>query len=220
MAADLQPIAPPNVSVPATPSTNAAARSVVQEDIHDIKPPVPIPDWSWLGWVLAALVLAALAFGWWRRRRTQTPQQQSTLSPEDLIPPHVRAKRRLEEALQWLDQPQPFVFAVSDALRQYLEEQFDLHAPERTTEEFLEEVQSSPLLDAGQKALLADFLTRCDLVKFARYRPPEQELRELHAAALRLVIETEAARSPSAGAGVPTAAGPDPLEPEPEARET
>lgn len=198
MATNLQPAVPP-AAVTHAPATNAPARTLARQDIHDIKPPVPIPDWSWVWWVLAAAALAALALWWWRRQKARAPEKPAEVSPEQLIPPHVRAKRRLEEALRLLDQPKPFVIAVSDALRQYLEEQFDLHAPERTTEEFLDEVQSSPLLDAGQKALLADFLTRCDLVKFARYEPAERELRDLHAAALRLVIETEAARPPGAG---------------------
>jgi len=90
-----------------------------------------------------------------------------------------------------LSEPKPFVVAVSDALRAYLEERFSFRAPERTTEEFLHELRSTNLLDASQKERLSDFLQRCDLVKFAKYEPREMELRDLHASALRLVDETE-----------------------------
>jgi hypothetical protein len=38
---------------------------------------------------------------------------------------------------------------------------------------------------------LADFLSQCDLVKFAKYEPTEVELRKLHEAAVRMVNETE-----------------------------
>jgi hypothetical protein len=162
------------------------------EPIHDIKPPVEIPDWSWLWWVLGALVLGAAA-AWWLRRRRQ-PEEVVEVEPESLIPPHVRAKSRLEAALALIGEPKPFVTAVSDALRIYLEEQLELRAPERTTEEFLDEVQISPLLDESQKTLLGDFLTRCDLVKFARHEPVEMELRELHQVALRLVMDTHMTR--------------------------
>ena len=64
-------------------------------------------------------------------------------------------------------------------------------APERTTEEFLYELQATTLLTPEQKSSLGDFLTNCDLVKFAKYEPGEPELRDLHGSALRLVSETE-----------------------------
>jgi len=89
-----------------------------------------------------------------------------------------------------LSQPKPFVIAVSDTLRCYLEERFSFRAPERTTEEFLHELQTTPLLEQMQKESLSDFLLRCDLVKFAKYEPTEVELRSLHTAACHLVEET------------------------------
>lgn len=172
----------------ATQAVHSAAGAVSTNDIRDIVPPVVIRSgWTWLGWVLLGVVLAAAAF-WlcrqWRRRRAL-----EAVPPP--IPPHVRARQRLQEALAWLDQPREFCIRVSDALRQYLEERFDFHAPERTTEEFLVELKDSALLLPDQKSSLGDFLTRCDLVKFARYEPAQPELRDLHAAALRLVEETE-----------------------------
>lgn len=168
----------------ATPHTAAIATN----DIRDIRPPVPLPNpWVWLLWLLAAAVLAAAALVLWRRWRHRRAAEL-VVPPE---PPHVRARRRLHDALALLHDPRAFCFAVSDALRWYLEERFAFHAPERTTEEFLVELQHTGLLAPDQKGTLADFLQRCDLVKFARYEPGEPELRELHAVALRLVEETE-----------------------------
>ena len=97
----------------------------------------------------------------------------------------------LEKALELIAQPKPFCILVSDTIRVYLEERFDFHAPERTTEEFLHELQGTDLLSAEQKEKLGEFLERCDLVKFAKYEPGEPELRDLHGSALRLVEETE-----------------------------
>jgi hypothetical protein len=168
------------------------------EDIREVKPPVPIPSvWSWLGPILIGLVLAlAVWLCWraWRRRRGV-----SSAVPVMVIPPHVRARDRLREALGLMGQPKPFCIAISLTLRVYLEEQFQLRAPERTTEEFLDELQSSPRLSLRQKESLGDFLTRCDLVKFARHEPGELVLRELLDAAMRLVEET--AGEPEAVAG-------------------
>jgi hypothetical protein len=107
------------------------------------------------------------------------------------VPAHVRAKQKLQDALALISQPKPFVIAVSEAARNYLEERFTFHAPERTTEEFLHELKGTNRLTSEQKESLGDFLQCCDLVKFAKYEPGEPELRDLHGSALRLVEETE-----------------------------
>jgi hypothetical protein len=157
-------------------------------DLRDIKPPVEIPSgWAWAGWVLGALAVAALAFlalRYWRKRRAQAPQVP-------VIPAHIRAKQKLREALAIISQPREFCILVSDTVRWYLEERFDFHAPDRTTEEFLYELQGTNLLTPDQKNSLGEFLRCCDMVKFARYEPGRPELQGLHDSALRLVEETE-----------------------------
>ena len=157
--------------------------------IRDIKPPLTIPnEWNWL-WLAAVLAVVALAiFLWrrWKRRRDQMPS-------EPPVPAHVRAKLALEKALELIAQPKPFCILVSDTVRLYLEERFDFRAPERTTEEFLRELSESEWLTAEQKESLAKFLESCDLVKFAKYEPGENELRGLHSSALQLVEETRPA---------------------------
>jgi hypothetical protein len=169
-------------------ATNQTASLAVANDIRDIKPPMAIPSgWEWLWWTLGALAVAALLFAlwrWWQRRRSQVPV-------EPPVPAHIRAKQKLEEALALISQPKQFCILVSDTIRFYLEERFDFRAPERTTEEFLHELKTTDLLIPEQKAKLGEFLESCDLVKFAKYEPVENELRELHGSALRLVEETE-----------------------------
>ena len=170
-------------------ATNAAATTnALAGDIRDVKAPVEIPGgWFWLGCAAGALAAAALSyFAWryWRRHRARPT------APALVIPPHERARRKLQEALDLLHQPRLFCTLVSDALRLYLEEAFSLRAPERTTEEFLDELQSSALLSFSQKQLLGDFLMRCDLVKFAKLEPPVDQLQELYQSALKLIDET------------------------------
>jgi hypothetical protein len=72
-----------------------------------------------------------------------------------------------------------------------LEERFQFRAPERTTEEFLRELAGTDLLAGEQKESLGGFLESCDLVKFAKYEPGENELHGLHHSAVKLVEETE-----------------------------
>lgn len=189
----------------ATQAVQSASQVVPANDIRDIRPPVEIVSpWAWAWWTLLVLAVAAAAFflwRWWRQKRTA----EAIVPP---VPAHVRAKQRLAEALALLGQPKEFCIAVSDTLRLYLEERFSFHAPERTTEEFLLDLKKTDLLMRDQKDNLEDFLTRCDLVKFAKYEPREPELRDLHASALRLVEETEPVevQSTDTKAQTPTAA--------------
>jgi hypothetical protein len=172
----------------ATQAAHSASQAVPASDIRDIRPPVEIGSpWGWIWWTLLVLAVTAAAFflwRWWRKKKAI-----EIIAPP--IPPHVRAKQRLADALSLIGQPKEFCITVSDALRLYLEERFSFHAPERTTEEFLLDLKKTDLLMRDQKDSLEDFLTRCDLVKFAKYEPREAELRDLHASALRLVEETE-----------------------------
>ena len=176
------------VPAPSSATNRVATNSLAAADIRDIKAPVEIPSgWFWLWCMLGALGIAlASYYAWryWQKLRTRPKAQ------ELIIPPHVRARRKLEQALALIYEPRPFCISVSDTLRAYLEEAFSLHAPERTTEEFLDELQSSALLSFSQKQLLGDFLMRCDLVKFARDEPAVEQLKELRESALRLVDET------------------------------
>jgi hypothetical protein len=80
----------------------------------------------------------------------------------------------------------------------YLEERFQLRAPDRTTEEFLQDLRRTTALDDTQKTALTGFLEHCDLVKFARFEPSEDVLRGLHESALRLVDETSLLAVPAA----------------------
>lgn len=193
-------------------TTNTAAGAtnyaVAEEGLRDIVGPVPVGlDLRMLLLVLAVMhVVGALIAAWlaWRALRKARTSAAGTLAA--VLPPHLRARRALEEALRQLDDPDRFCTRVSAILRTYLEERFGLNAPDRTTEEFLAELRTSDELNADQKELLARFLTRCDIVKFARDEPTEAELRALHAAAVRLVSETEPRPLGAPPATVPAAA--------------
>jgi hypothetical protein len=187
-------------------TTNAPTASV--PDIRDIKPPLEISSgWEWLWWaamVLTVAIAAALLWRWLKNRKTN-------IVPPPPIPAHVRAKQKLQQALALIAQPKPFVVAVSDTARAYLEDRFDFHAPERTTEEFLRELAGPTLLLPEQKESLGEFLAGCDLVKFAKYEPGEKELMELHGSAVRLVEETEPREISNSESQVSNGAGSEPI---------
>ena len=191
--------------MPTTLSTNSAAlilpdpadvtNAVASEKIPDIrglKDMVEIPTGNeWVWWLLVAVAVLVVAgiVAWFIRRHLA--KCNAELAPPPPPPPHVVAWERLQRALELIHEAEWFCIEVSHIIRVYLEERFSLHAPDRTTEEFLLELQSSRRLAGEHKQLLANFLSECDMVKFARAEPPEQELRSLHEAASRLVGETQ-----------------------------
>jgi len=172
-------------------ATNAVAPAEIP-DIRGLKDMVDIPTGNeWVLWlfVAAAVLVVAGVAAWFVRRRLA--KRSDELAPPPPPPPHVVAWERLQRALGLIHEAEQFCTEVSQIIRVYLEERFNLQAPDRTTEEFLLELQFSKRLANEHKQLLADFLGECDMVKFAKAEPPEQELRNLHEAASRLVGETE-----------------------------
>lgn len=73
-------------------------------------------------------------------------------------------------------QVEAFYVELSALARRYLEDRFELRAPERTTEEFLIEVSESATLSLPHQSLLRDFLRTADLVKFAHFAPSPTQI--------------------------------------------
>lgn len=148
--------------------------SELAADVRAFGEPFELP-WDWRpaalvgGGALLVLVLLGL---WFRPRRR-------TMAAEVALPPHVRALRelqRLRDAARTTEtQIDAFYVGTSQVLREYLEERFGLRAPERTTEEFLRDLEGGDALATAHRAELERFLHQCDLVKFAGVRPGETE---------------------------------------------
>jgi hypothetical protein len=173
-----------------TVTNSPMASAAGTNDIHGIKPPIAIPlSLVWVLIIIAVVIVVMAGIGvlvWWLMRK-----KAALPPPLPVVPPHVRARQKLQDALALMGQPRPFCIHVSDTIRLYLEERFTFHAPERTTEEFLYELQATDLLLPEQKQSLGEFLSVCDMVKFAKYEPGPPELKALHDSAVRLVDETE-----------------------------
>jgi hypothetical protein len=82
-----------------------------------------------------------------------------------------------------------FFVLLSAILRGYIENRFRVHAPERTTEEFLAEASANPALE-GHRARLGEFLALSDKVKFARYEPEAADIQSAFDVVKRFVAET------------------------------
>lgn len=89
-----------------------------------------------------------------------------------------------------------FFVTLTDIVRRYVEQRFGLHAPELTTEEFLDSLTRSPDLGPEHQRFLRDFLSSADRVKFARHIPSAESAVALLEAATGFVSETSAVPKP------------------------
>ncbi len=168
-------------ATPVGPAPNAASA-----DIRDIRGPKHIlSPWLWPAWLAGGLALGAFGYAAWRwnRRRTRATAKL----------PFEIALDRLEEIRAFL-QPETareFSFAVSEIVRDYIEDRFHVRAARRSTEEFLYDlIESSDMLLVGHRVLLADFLHHCDLAKFARWILSTDEMESMLLSARTFVLET------------------------------
>ncbi len=150
---------------------------LVIEDIEDVVP-MPRKATTWWAWLLVGAGLAlALAGGltWFSLRRSRANKTQPVRKAAHEI---AYANLRALVARKLVEQGKikEFYERISGILRYYIEDRFDLHAPERTTEEFLDELQGAEILHAADKDVLGEFLTHCDLVKFARHAPTTEQI--------------------------------------------
>lgn len=195
------PVVIPNVTA-TTPKTTTTA---VEGDIRDIRPPIHIPyGWLWAIWVAAGLGATGLAYATWRWMQQRAHARRKLLYELTLEQlESIRSLMQPEQAYQ-------FSIAVSEIVRNYIEQRFAVRAAHRTTEEFLHDLlaESQETL-THYRPLLADFLEHCDLAKFARWQLSMPQMEAMLQSACTFVIETG---KPAEPAGVASAtAKPQPV---------
>jgi len=170
--------------------------SLIDENtpMQDIKGPV---DWPaqispWL-WILPLLALFAIICAIVTKKLLGRRQHVSAPAPPPRPADEVAmAALKLLQSKGWIESEniEPFYVELSNIARLYLENRFHLRAPEQTTEEFIRTAATSQLLSLQHQGLIRDFLEQSDLVKFARYRPNQKNMREAFESTTNLVHET------------------------------
>lgn len=163
---------------------------MLNEILRDIKGPLSLNsrlNILLLSGILVFLVGLILLFMFLSKKK-----KASVVIPKKLA--HEIAYEQLEE-LKTKDlirqgKIKEYYSEVSDIIRHYLENRFFIQAPEMTTEEFLFYVRDYGQLFSWQKTLLKEFLTACDLVKFAKHIPSFEETDAIFVSAKKLVDET------------------------------
>lgn len=163
------------------------------DELRDVKAPVAFPvSYIPILVLLAVLIVSAVAYFIYRGRKLK---KTKPLPVEALKTAWEKACERLEALAKsgLLEQGEfsTYYLRLSDIVRQYMEDRFRIRAPEMTTEEFLAHLKGSPALSAQQGGVLAEFLSSCDMVKFAKYLPRVEEARKNAQLARRLVDETK-----------------------------
>lgn len=164
-------------------------------ELRDIKPQagLPVPAaWPWIAGGTLLVVALAVA-GWWAYRRWRG---EPFLAPAiDNRPPWQVAYDELDriEGLGLLERRyfKEYYTLVTDCLRVYLEQQFDLKVFDRTTSELRILFRASELAPEHSRRFL-DLFTESDLVKFARFTPDLETAQGLLGKARELVQLTSA----------------------------
>jgi hypothetical protein len=160
----------------------ARAASPAAEDIIDIRPPIHIAaPFPWLAVGAAALGLVAVSAAAWkllRRKRCKLPYEIALERLENTRP----LMRELHA--------EPFCLAVSEVVREFIEEIVPVRAMHRTTNEFLRDLGKLPYLQLDpHRDTLANFLQHCDLAKFARWSLTVSQMEAMLSSAKDFVID-------------------------------
>jgi hypothetical protein len=109
-----------------------------------------------------------------KRKKKNKPFFSLPSKPKD--PPHIIALRELDriknEKIWQKEKTKQYYSEVTDVLRNYIEERFEIRAMEQTTDEILQSFRYRKDL-LGEKSFtnLSQILSLADLVKFAKYKP-------------------------------------------------
>lgn len=141
----------------------ALARAQNNKDAPPLRPPLTeIPPtaweqygiWIWLGMALGIAVLGALI--WW------------LLQPKPVAPEPIEARTRRElEALRGKPLDGRALSQLSQSVRRYFAEAFEMSRDELTTTDFAAAAVQSGKLGAELARTATDFLRRLDAIKFS-----------------------------------------------------
>lgn len=148
----------------------------------DIKPPFNEEfNWKWyldyIYWgigiivFIAGVILLTVYF-------TKRNKQVVVIPEKPKIPAHITALATLEKIKEeqvWKEgHVKEYYSSISEAVRLYIEERFNVNALESTTDEIMKAFRTQ-VVDKQSKEKLEQTLTLSDLVKFAKLTPIEDE---------------------------------------------
>lgn len=144
----------------------------------------------WWAWAFGAAALLAAASPLLLRAVRSALAQRRQASAYEIARSELDALLYAGRPVRAQKSIDAFYVKLSTIVRTYLESRFELHSPEQTTEEFLNEMGRSPDLVRSHQQLLREFLQCADLVKFAAHLPSEDDVGAQIRAAENFLEET------------------------------
>lgn len=166
-------------------------------DIREVKHPLEIERSRWILWrwiFLGLLILLCGLIGYLIYRQKKLGKNIIPVREAPPRPPHEIALEALQ-ALQESDllqnnQIKEYYIEISEIIRQYIGGRYFVIAMEMTTTEVLQGLKKEDIAE-NHLNMFESFLNRCDLVKFAKHIPTNQEHEETFQQAIDLVTQTQ-----------------------------
>ncbi|EQB64197.1 MAG: hypothetical protein RBG1_1C00001G1776 [candidate division Zixibacteria bacterium RBG-1] len=161
------------------------------DDIRGLKPPWEIPGSIWIYIILIGLLISAATGYWYYRNFIR--RKPVVVELEIKRPAWEVALQELENLrktdLVNTGKVKEYYFGLSEILRKYMENRFNLACIDRTSEEIKAELKNG-VLEQNIKDRFLNFLAESDLVKFAKYIPAQKKTEEDWETVYNLVKET------------------------------
>lgn len=178
-------LALPSVATAQVMLPQQAAPTTPAPSIAPIAPPVPVfPYPAWMVVTAAILLLLVItAVVWAIVRHIRNRPKPPPPTPRELA---LAALERLRGRIETVE-PYPFSIEVSDVLRTFVTLEFRVSATRQTSPEFLAAAAASKRFSEADKTLLAMFLEKVDLIKFANVHATTADSEQLLDQAFRFV---------------------------------
>ena len=154
-------------------------KGIAEQDIRPLKGPAELWDW-WIFLLWGAAIVFAIAFIvaclwlWKRRKKTSVDSVSDTelsRSPHEVA---LEALSRLANS-DYLQRGEVkrFYIELSEIFRRYLGAHYEIDTLDLTTWEISQNFKKINISVSLTQSIM-DILEECDLVKFAKYRPPAE----------------------------------------------
>jgi len=123
--------------------------------------------------ILALIVIIIILY-----IRYKNKPKEVVVVPEVKLPPHIKALQVLNELKQqeaWKKENKKEYYSnLTDTVREYLEERFGIQALEKTTREIINDLKFTDI-SVDDKHFLREILKQADFVKFAKFKPNDDD---------------------------------------------
>jgi hypothetical protein len=138
-------------------------------DIHGLKGPYVAPEFHWLLWTVAIIVLVGAAIYFWQRRRRLAAIAAPPAPPAPAWETALGSLRTMRAEIDpESDGGRLWYFRLSEILRRYFDQRYGWDSIEETTTEVMHRLESAPF-DSGHQQRAQEFFQLADRVRYARH---------------------------------------------------